>query len=77
MKVPLLMDFFLREGKLDENIVKTIISKAKVILGKAIFNVEHEPNLVNINSPVTVIGDIHGQYYDLVSMLKRNQIPPI
>lgn len=30
-----------------------------------------EPNLVKIPEPVVVVGDIHGQYYDLVHMLNK------
>jgi serine/threonine-protein phosphatase 2B catalytic subunit len=30
-----------------------------------------EPNLVKIPEPVVVVGDIHGQYYDLVHMLSK------
>lgn len=29
-----------------------------------------EPNLVHINDPVSIIGDLHGQYYDLIKILK-------
>lgn len=29
-----------------------------------------EPNVIYINEPVFIFGDIHGQFYDLVNMLK-------
>jgi serine/threonine-protein phosphatase 2B catalytic subunit len=29
-----------------------------------------ESNLVHLNDPVSIIGDIHGQYYDLIKILK-------
>jgi serine/threonine-protein phosphatase 2B catalytic subunit len=38
-------------------------------LGTAIF--KKEPNLVKVEEPVVVVGDIHGQYYDLVHMLNK------
>mmetsp|Transcript_24998 Transcript_24998/g.28695 ORF Transcript_24998/g.28695 Transcript_24998/m.28695 type:complete len:83 (+) Transcript_24998:235-483(+) len=28
-----------------------------------------EPNLLKLKDPVTVVGDIHGQYYDFVKMI--------
>ena len=31
--------------------------------------IEKEPNLLSLHDPVTVVGDIHGQYYDFVKML--------
>ena len=31
--------------------------------------IEKEPNLLSLYDPVTVVGDIHGQYYDFVKML--------
>lgn len=30
-----------------------------------------EPNLIFIDEPVYIIGDIHGQYYDLLNILKN------
>lgn len=38
-------------------------------MGTAIF--KKEPNLVKVEEPVVVVGDIHGQYYDLVHMLNK------
>ena len=38
-------------------------------LGIAIF--KKEPNLVRVAEPIVVVGDIHGQYYDLVHMLNK------
>ncbi|KAL0224837.1 hypothetical protein RCL1_002749 [Eukaryota sp. TZLM3-RCL] len=29
-----------------------------------------EPNIVSVTSPVTVVGDIHGQWYDLLEMFR-------
>jgi serine/threonine-protein phosphatase 2B catalytic subunit len=31
--------------------------------------VKTEPNIVKIEDPITVVGDIHGQYYDLIKLL--------
>jgi len=38
-------------------------------MGQDIF--KQEPNLIKIPEPVVVVGDIHGQYYDLVHMLNK------
>jgi len=48
------------------------LSKAQVcrICKQAIDVLKKEPNLMKIDGPVIVVGDIHGQYYDLIHMLK-------
>ncbi len=33
--------------------------------------VEHEPNLLKVKEPVIIIGDIHGQYYDMIHMFEK------
>jgi serine/threonine-protein phosphatase 2B catalytic subunit len=38
-------------------------------IGKDLFI--NESNLVKISEPIVVVGDIHGQYYDLVNMLNK------
>ena len=41
------------------------------ILNQALEIFKKEPNLVKVPEPVVVVGDIHGQYYDLVHMLNK------
>ncbi|VDP89436.1 unnamed protein product [Echinostoma caproni] len=35
-----------------------------------------EPILLQVNAPVTIIGDLHGQYEDLLRYIKRCGKPP-
>jgi len=31
---------------------------------------QKEDNLLSLKSPITIVGDIHGQYFDLIKMFK-------
>ena len=34
-----------------------------------------EPNVLKVQDPITVVGDIHGQYYDLQKILDLGGLP--
>lgn len=56
----------LKEGKcLPENELKELCNKIKEILIE-------ESNIISINSPVVICGDLHGQFYDLLEMFKKS-----
>lgn len=59
----LLKEHFARGGILTLEDCLTIIKRADDILKK-------EPNMLALNDPVTVVGDIHGQFYDLLKILE-------
>jgi len=45
-------------------------SDAKIIVQLAKNILEKEPNVIKADEPLNVIGDIHGQYYDLIKLLQ-------
>lgn len=58
-----LRDHFKREGRLREPQAMKILTMAANCLSK-------EPNLLHVPAPVTVCGDIHGQYFDLLKLFE-------
>lgn len=48
---------------LAESVIEAICAKTKELLMK-------ESNVVHIDAPVTVVGDIHGQFFDLIEIFK-------
>ncbi|KAM0681245.1 35-cyclic-nucleotide phosphodiesterase (PDEase) (3:5-CNP) [Glugoides intestinalis] len=53
---------FLNEGKLSVRQIQKIVHDANVIL-------KSEPNLLELNEKCFIIGDVHGQLYDLLSLI--------
>lgn len=49
--------------------LEDLLKEAKEVLSK-------EPNLAPVRAPVTVVGDIHGQFYDLMELFKICGEPP-
>ncbi|CCW60060.1 unnamed protein product [Phytomonas sp. EM1] len=56
-----IMLHFLRQGRLSKEDAITLTTQAAILLRK-------EPNTLTLRGPVTVIGDIQGQFYDLVKI---------
>lgn len=49
--------------------VRSLLSQLKPIM-------HSKPNILKISSPVIIVGDIHGQYYDFLEMLLTTGLPP-
>eukprot|EP00928_Gymnodinium_smaydae_P080581 TRINITY_DN64249_c0_g1_i1.p1 TRINITY_DN64249_c0_g1~~TRINITY_DN64249_c0_g1_i1.p1 ORF type:complete len:550 (-),score=94.66 TRINITY_DN64249_c0_g1_i1:267-1916(-) len=51
------------EGALDQRLVFEMIERAADLF-------DHEPNMLRLDDPITVVGDIHGQFWDLLKMFE-------
>lgn len=58
-----LKDHFFHEGRLQEHQAIKIVKQATQLLTA-------EPNLLSVPAPVTICGDVHGQYYDLMKLFE-------
>lgn len=65
------MNFFEREGRLSKHILKRIIKEAENLLSSSAVYLEMEPNLLKLQNPLMIVGDIHGQFYDLIGILDQ------
>ena len=60
----LVKNYLFDGGKISKECLLKIMEKVKPVLSA-------EPNLVRIDGKVVIVGDIHGQFYDLVAMLRK------
>jgi serine/threonine-protein phosphatase 2B catalytic subunit len=67
--LPLLRQHLLKEGRLTSDAAKILLRRTRELCAK-------EPNLLDIAAPVTVCGDLHGQFYDLVTIFEIAGLPP-
>ena len=58
-----LKQHFYREGRLTEDQALWIIKQGTAVL-------KAEPNLLEMDAPITVCGDVHGQYFDLMKLFE-------
>ncbi|BFU22742.1 Ser/Thr protein phosphatase, putative [Entamoeba histolytica HM-1:IMSS-B] len=61
INIGLLRNHFFREGRLSIDCALELVRKAKKLLLE-------EENMITIEAPVIVCGDIHGQFYDLLTI---------
>jgi serine/threonine-protein phosphatase 2B catalytic subunit len=57
--LPLLLQHLEAEGRLELDAALTIMIRGRELTAR-------EPNMIEISTPVTIVGDIHGQFFDMV-----------
>jgi len=63
INIPNLKAHFLKEGRLAKNDILKIATSAMNLFAD-------EPNLIRLRDPISVCGDIHGQFFDLLRLIE-------
>lgn len=64
MNLELVKNYLFEGGKVSKECLLEIMRRVRTVLSQ-------EPNLVRVDGKVVIVGDIHGQFYDLVAMLRK------
>lgn len=64
INLDLVKNYLFEGGKISKECLIEIMTRVRPVLSA-------EPNLLRIEGKVVIVGDIHGQFYDLVAMLRK------